>query len=122
VLHPGVEHDPANWDRASYSAHPVDETEPQESAPNDYRQSAIARLQLLSTIDSFVYEAKDPRVAWLGIGLVLNLNSVRGLTTDEVVRQIRVKESTLIASADNFRKAAGNGVYLIQPRSNGARH
>jgi hypothetical protein len=63
--------DPATWDAASYSAHPVDSLEPLPDAPNDYRQAAIYHLQLMFAVDEFITAAPDARVAVVAVAVVL---------------------------------------------------
>jgi hypothetical protein len=49
--------DPATWDRASYTAHPIDSMEPLSDEPNPYRQAALRFLGILYAVDEFLTAA-----------------------------------------------------------------
>jgi len=38
-----------------------------------------------------------------------------------IAKQLATTEATLIANAAKFRKAAGNGVFIVRPQSNRAK-
>jgi hypothetical protein len=82
--------DPATWDAASYSAHPVDSLEPLPDAPNDYRQAAIFHLRLMYVVDGFITAAPDARVAVVAVATVLGWPSARRLERRRHRRPTRV--------------------------------
>jgi hypothetical protein len=102
--------DPATWDAASYSAHPVDSIEPLPDAPNDYRAAAIYHLQLMFAVDAFVTAAPDSRVAIVAVAVVLGWPSARGLTAASIAEQLGCSPSTLTRSIARFKTMAGLGV------------
>ena len=70
--------DPAQWDRASYFAHPIDSIEPIDLAPNGYRSAALAYLKLMWTVDEYLAAAADARFAVIVVAIVLGWPSTRG--------------------------------------------
>jgi AraC-like DNA-binding protein len=111
--------DPATWDAASYSAHPVDSLEPLPDAPNDYRQAAIFHLRLMYVVDGFITAAPDARVAVVAVATVLGWPSARGLSVGDIADQLGCSPSTLTRSIARFKTLAGlgsaGGVRFIRP-------
>jgi hypothetical protein len=73
--------DPGGWDRASYSAHPIDSMEPLSDEPNGYREAALYHLRLMYAVDEFLTAAEDSRLAIVTVAATLGWPSARGLAT-----------------------------------------
>jgi hypothetical protein len=99
--------DPAGWNAASYEAHPVDELEPLEVVPNEYRERALDCMALLKAVDECMARARDPRLAWVGISTVLDLDSTRGTSLVELAHQMGCSEDALSNSRARFRILSG---------------
>jgi hypothetical protein len=116
--------DPADWNAASYDAHPIDEIEPIQIDPTPYRTAAIACMKILASVDAFMSRATDPRLAWVAISCTLELTSTSKLTEAEIARQIGVSELSVRRAVGKFTKLAnldpaGGLRALGQIRSNG---
>jgi hypothetical protein len=98
--------DPATWDRASYTAHPIDEIEPLPDTSSDYRQAAIFHLRLMYAVDDFVTAAPDSRVAVVAVAVVLGWPSARGLSVGNIADQFGCSPSTLTRSIARFKTLA----------------
>jgi hypothetical protein len=61
--------DPSDWNRASYSAHPIDSIEPISDEPNGYRQAALYYLQIMLAVDEFMTAAEDARLAVVAVSV-----------------------------------------------------
>jgi hypothetical protein len=85
---PDRANDPAEWNTASYSDHPIDTLEPLPDCPNAFRAAAIGYLKVLSAMDDFLTDADDPRAGWIAVAIVLKLTSVRGLTVADIAHQL----------------------------------
>jgi hypothetical protein len=72
--------DPAGWNRASYSAHPIDSIEPLSDEPNSYRAAALFHMRLMWAVDEFNTAAPDARLAIIAVGITMGWPSVRGWT------------------------------------------
>ena len=72
--------DPAYWDVASYTHHPVDDLEPLPDHHTAYRDAALECMQILRCVDLFMSRAHDPRLAWVAISCALELSSTSKLT------------------------------------------
>ena len=111
--------DPAGWNRASYSAHPIDSIEPISYEPNSYRAAALYHLQLMFCIDAFITAAPDARVAVCRVSVVLGWPSTRGLTVPEIAEQLGVSASTITRACARFKTLVGlnsaGGVRFIRP-------
>ena len=103
----GDTNDPASWDAASYTADPIDTIEPLDPAPNAYRERALHCLAIVKTIDDFVSQASDPRLAWVGISLGLGLESTQGMTAAELARHMGCSEQNVNGSVTRFLKLTG---------------
>jgi hypothetical protein len=99
--------DPAIWNSASYTAHPIDDLEPMPDASNDYRKAAIEHLQILKAIDLFMTCTPDARLGWVSISIVLRLTSVRGLSNDAIANQLGVTEAAVSRSTAKFMRLVG---------------
>lgn len=114
--------DPAEWNRASYSAHPIDSIEPIDLAPNGYREAALYHLRLMYTVDEFVTAAEDPRLAVVAAAVVLKWPSVHGLSFGNIAGQLGCSPATIARPCARFREMAGlpaGGFRLNPPGSNG---
>jgi Homeodomain-like domain len=99
--------DPGGWDKASYSAHPIDSMEPLSDEPNPYRAAAIYHLQLMYVVDEFVAAAPDARLAVIAVAVVLGWPSARGWTVPEIAGQLGVSASTITRACARFREMSG---------------
>ena len=99
--------DPAGWDRASYSAHPIDSMEPLSDEPNGYRSAALYHMRIMWVIDDFITGAPDARLAVVAVAVVLGWPSARGLTLGNIADQLGCSPSTLTRCIARFREMAG---------------
>ena len=110
--------DPAGWDRASYSAHPIDSIEPLPEVSNPYRAAALFHLELMYSVDRFLEDAEDARLAITAISLVLGWPSVRGLSISNIAAQLGVSAANITRSMTKFREMSGlvaGGIQFIRP-------
>src|SRR5258708_37765844 len=68
-------HDPADWDVASYTHHPVDDLEPIPDDPTPYRAAALQCIQILACVDVFMSRTADPRLVWTAVSCAIGLTS-----------------------------------------------
>jgi hypothetical protein len=61
----------ATWDRASYSAHPIDSIEPLSDEPNGYRAAAIHYLGVIFAVDQCLETTPDAGVAVVAVAVVV---------------------------------------------------
>ena len=118
--HPAMQHhdrgsdsefnDPGGWNKASYFDDPIDSIEPLPEAPNDYRQAALAHLQLMYAVDEFILAATDARVAVVSVAVVLGWPSARGLSISNIANQLGCTTAALTRSIARFKTLAGLGV------------
>jgi hypothetical protein len=87
--------DPAEWNTASYSDHPIDTLELLPDYPNAFRAAAIGCLKVLSAMDDFLIDADDPRAGWIAVAIVLKLTSVRGLSVADIAHQLGCSPTTI---------------------------
>jgi hypothetical protein len=99
--------DPARWNRASYSAHPIDSMEPLSDDPNPYRQAAIYHLKLMYAVDEFITAAEDSRLAVVAVAVVLGWPSARGFTLSDIAGQLGCTTAMLTRSIARFKTMAG---------------
>jgi hypothetical protein len=116
--------DPASWNAASYTHHPVDDLEPIPDHSSSYRDAALECLRILASVDSFMSRARDPRLAWTAVSGVIGLTSTSKLTEAEIGRQLGVTELSVHRAMAKFVKLAnldpaGGLRALGQIRSNG---
>ena len=116
--------DPADWNLASYTHHPVDEIEPLPDYSSSYRDAALECMKILRSVDVFMARATDPRLAWIAISCTLELTSTNKLTEAEIARQIGVSEQSVRRAVTKFTRLAdidssGGLRALGQIRSNG---
>jgi hypothetical protein len=110
--------DPGGWNKASYSAHPIDSIEPLSDEPNPYRQAALHFLKIMWIIDEFITAAPDARAAVVAVGIVLRWPSVRGLSVGNIAGQLGCSPATVTRACAKFREMsglAGGGVRFIRP-------
>jgi hypothetical protein len=98
--------DASTWNRASYSAHPIDEIEPLPDASNDYRQAALYHLQLMYAVDEFITAAPDARVGVVSVAIALGWPSIRGLGIDNISDQLGCTTAMFTRSIARFKTMA----------------
>jgi hypothetical protein len=116
--------DPADWNLASYTHHPVDDLEPLPDHQTAYRDAALECMKILRSVDAFMSRATDPRLAWTTVSIAIGLSSTNGLAECEIARQLGVTEQALRRSVGKFTRlanidSAGGLRALGQVRSNG---
>ena len=116
--------DPADWNAASYNAHPIDSIEPLPDHSSSYRDAALECMKILRSVDAFMSRARDPRLAWVAVSCTLELTSTSKLTEAEIARQIGVSGLSVRRAMNKFTKLAnldpaGGLRALGQIRSNG---
>ncbi len=98
--------DPADWNAASYNAHPIDSIEPLPDHHSEYRDAALECLRILASVDSFMSRAADPRLAWTAISGVIGLTSTSKLNEAEIGRQLGVTQLSVRRAMAKFTKIA----------------
>jgi hypothetical protein len=98
--------DPADWNAASYNAHPIDSIEPLPDHHSEYRDAALECLKILRSVDAFMSRAADPRLAWVAVSCTLELTSTSKLTETEIARQLGVSEHRLHRAMNKFTRLA----------------
>jgi hypothetical protein len=98
--------DPADWNLASYTAHPIDSIEPLPDHSSSYRDAALECMKILRSVDAFMSRATDPRLAWVAISCTLELTSTSKLTESEIARQLGVTEHRLHRPMNKFTRLA----------------
>jgi hypothetical protein len=100
--------DPAEWSSASYCPDPLSGLEPvTDDVPNAYRERALDCMALLAAVDERMTQARDPRLAWVGIALGLGLTSAEGRSAAELSRQMGCSEHAVGESKARFLKLSG---------------
>jgi hypothetical protein len=117
-------HDPADWNAASYNAHPIDSIEPLPDHSTSYRDAALECMKILRSVDVFMARATDPRLAWIAVASAIGLNSTAGLSQAQIGRQLGVSELSVRRATAKFTRLANldpaGGLHpLGQIRSNG---
>src|SRR5258708_2727106 len=98
--------DPAGWNLASYTAHPIDSIEPLPDHSSSYRDAALECLRILGSVDRFMSRARDSRLAWTAISCTLELTSTSKLTETEIARQLGVSEQSVRRAMNKFMRLA----------------
>jgi hypothetical protein len=106
--------DPGGWNRASYSAHPIDSMEPLSDEPNPYRAAALYHMRLRWVVDDFLAAAPDARLAVVAVAVVLGWPSVRGWTVPDIARQLGVSAATIARACAQFGEMSGLGAAGFQ--------
>ncbi|HXM28553.1 MAG TPA: hypothetical protein VN957_21210 [Chthoniobacterales bacterium] len=112
--------DPASWNAASYTHHPVDDLEPIPDHSTFYRDAALECMKILRSVDAFMSRATDPRLAWVAISCTLELTSTSKLTEAEIARQIGVSEQSVRRAMNKFMRLANLDPARGLFRSNGS--
>jgi hypothetical protein len=99
--------DPAIWNVASHTEHPIDILEPLPDARDPYRAAALDHLRVLLAIDAFMTDSENPRLAWITVAITFNLTSVRQLSVSGIANQLGVSAATLRCSMAKFLEMAG---------------
>jgi hypothetical protein len=87
--------DPATWDAASYSVHPVDSLEPLPDVVSDYREAALHFCRIMFCVDEFITTAPDARFAVIVVAVALDWPSVRGMTAASIAEQLGCSPATI---------------------------
>src|SRR5258707_3616585 len=96
--------DPADWNIASYNAHPIDQIEPLPDHSTSYRDAALECMKILRSVDVFMSRATDPRLAWVAVASAIGLNSTAGLSQAQIGRQLGVSELSVRRATAKFTK------------------
>jgi hypothetical protein len=112
--------DPADWNAASYNAHPIDSIEPLPDRSTSYRDAALECMKILRSVDAFVSQEGDPRLAWIAVSCAIGLTSTSKLTEAEIARQIGVSEHRLHRAMNKFMRLANLDPARGLFRSNGS--
>jgi hypothetical protein len=88
------------------------------------QDAALQLLGILTAVDAFMSQERDPRLAWVAISCTLKLTSTNKLTEAEIARQIGVSELSVRRAVGKFTRladidSAGGLRALGQIRSNG---
>jgi hypothetical protein len=115
--------DPADWNAASYNAHPIDSIEPLPDHSSSYRDAALEYMKILRSVDVFMARATDPRLAWTTVSHTIGLASTQGLSETQIAHQLGVTELSVRRAMGKFTKlanldSAGGLRPLGQVRSN----
>ncbi|HEY4783287.1 MAG TPA: hypothetical protein VIH54_15830 [Chthoniobacterales bacterium] len=102
---PGFQ-DPADWDIASYTAHPIDSIEPLPDHSTSYRDAALECMKILRSVDVFMSRATDPRLAWTTVSHTIGLASTHGLSETQIAHQLGVSEHRLHRAMNKFTRLA----------------
>jgi hypothetical protein len=112
--------DPADWNLASYTAHPIDSIEPLPDYSTSYRDAALECMKILRSVDVFMSRATDPRLAWTTVSIAIGLSSTAGLSEAEIGRQIGVSAARMRRAVGEFMNLDPGGLRALgQVRSNG---
>jgi hypothetical protein len=98
--------DPADWDIASYTAHPIDSIEPLPDHSTSYRDAALECMKILRSVDVFMSRATDPRLAWTTVSHTIGLASTHGLSETQIAHQLGVSEHRLHRAMNKFTRLA----------------
>jgi len=98
--------DPADWNAASYNAHPIDSIEPLPDHHTAYRDAALECMKILRSVDAFMSQERDTRLAWIAVSCTLELTSTSKLTETEIARQIDVSELRVRRAVTKFTRLA----------------
>jgi hypothetical protein len=99
---PEAFNDPASWDKSSYEAHPVDELEPLQVNPSDYREASLHFLRVAYCWDTFVSCARDARLAHIQVAIALGLYSTRGRTLSDIADELGITKQALSRGVAKF--------------------
>jgi hypothetical protein len=99
--------DPATWDAASYSAHPVDSLEPLPANSSEYREAAVRLMRVLYCLDTFVSCSRDARLAHIQVSIALGLYSTRGRTLSSVADELGITKQALSRGVAKFLRMTG---------------
>jgi hypothetical protein len=98
--------DPADWNAASYNAHPIDQIEPLPDYSTSYRAAALECMKILRSVDVFMSRSADPRLAWVAVSCTIGLTSTSKLTEAEIARQIGVSVQSVRRAMNKFMRLA----------------
>jgi hypothetical protein len=84
------------------------------------QDAALQLLGILTAVDSFMSQERDPRLAWVAISCTLELTSTSKLTEAEIARQIGVSEHRLHRAMNKFMRLANLDPARGLFRSNGS--
>lgn len=99
--------DPASWDAASYSAHPMDELEPLPDNSSAFREASVKFMRVLYCLDTFVSSSRDARLAHIQISIALGLYSTRGRTETAIADELGITKQALSRGVAKFLRMTG---------------
>jgi hypothetical protein len=99
--------DCADWNRASFTANPVDLLEPETFEPNAYRECAVRLIVILECVDWFVASHRDARLAAIQVSLALGLNSTRGRSVTDVAAELGMTKQAVSRGCAEFLRMSG---------------
>jgi hypothetical protein len=94
--------DPADWNRASYLAHPVDVLEPLTINPSDYREAALHFVRIMFCVDTFIAASRDARLASIQVSIALGWPSTRGKTETSIAAELDITKQALSRGVAKF--------------------
>lgn len=94
--------DPASWDKASYSAHPVDSLEPLPENTDAYREACRKFLRVFLACDTYMCSSRDARLAWIQISIACGLPGVQGRTETAIAAEIGITKQALSRGVAKF--------------------
>jgi hypothetical protein len=94
--------DPADWNRASYSAHPVDDLEPLTINPSDYREASLHFVRIMFCVDTFIAASRDARLASIQVSIALGWPSTRGKTETSIAADLEITKQALSRGVAKF--------------------
>src|SRR5260221_14523881 len=84
------------------------------------QDAALQLLGILTAVESFMSQERDPRLAWVAISCTLELTSTSKLTETEIARQIGVSEQSVRRTMNKFMRLANLEPARGLFRSNGS--
>jgi hypothetical protein len=94
--------DPATYNAASYSSHPVDFLEPLPDNRSEYREVSLRFLHVAYCWDTFVSGSRDARLASIQVSIALGLYSTRGRTVTDIAEELGITKQALSRGVAKF--------------------
>ena len=86
---------PSTWDAASTTETPVEVLEPAEPFTSEYRECALAMLDVLRGIDTWMSHSGRPPRRWIAVSLALGLSSTHGQTETAIAAEWGVSRAAI---------------------------